>query len=550
MNVRGELLHLVTKARELKEEEDAYLAELAVINRGRCDDNPNRASFEDEVYDRVDVAADFDANENGKRDASDDFAMEEHDDKEKNKKKKRKKDKKKKEKKKMKKSRKRKRGDTIDQVQSSDAASTKKLVGDGCDPSSMCESKQQSTSVNEAVSSTTRKPWKAVPSIALGITPIHRPVEKRSKPQPPVQTYETPTVPEKRDSLDINSTSHALSSLDDSSSGKSPDSVAVANLAHGALLMQSQAPNEGNYTVREQECDNISAIDNDTDGSVVRNKSSSFTILTSESFLELFGESIMELASGRWFNTLTAAEGLQIARLLDNNSVGSGLDPGIPTQAKLNVADCPLLDIAGADIELANDKALIVQRISTLNSAGSSSGSKAFIKRLVLLAASGRYRSIHVIICVDTDIRPSEIVMMQNALMQQSGCPCENVSFEYTSPRTLSSSIALQFCSSSEVHESSRISQFVSDENVQERARFLICLVPTMTVHTALKCMCDNSSGRCEDDGGATMMQTLLSLARDTSRELFPHKVTSVMPKACAEQLWLAVNVASTFASI
>jgi len=568
LNVRGELLHLATKAHELKEEEDAYLAELAVINRCR-EDTPSRASFEDEICDREDIDVASGACGNGKREASDAIATEEHD--QEKKKKKRKKDKKKKEKKKLKKqkkSHKRKRRDDDVEAQS-DRALTEKLVGDGCNISSECEETRlqvksvKKLRIDEAVPSTTRKPWKAVPSIALGITPIHHPKEKRSQPQPSVEMHKTPK----------NSTSHSLSSLDASSvSGKSPDSVAVANLAHDALftkatpknfpMMQSQALDENNYIVREHDGDSISAIDADNyrstesfndDISFERTSEeniSTFTILTSESFLELFGESIMELASGRWFNTLTTAEKLQINSVLNcNQEPGNGLDPGIPPQAKINVSDCPLLDIAGADIELADDKALIVQRISTLTQSN-----KEFMKRLVIMAASGRYRSIHVILCVDTDMRPSEIVTMQNALMQQSGCPCETVTFEYTSPRTLSSSIALQFCNSSEVHKSSRISQFASDENVQERARFLICLVPTMTVHTALKCLwCADSSGTFEDefddDCGATAMQTLLSLARETSRELFPHKVTSMMTKACAEQLWLAVNTASSFAT-
>jgi len=554
LNIRSELLHLVTKAHELKEEEDSYLAELALINRG--------ASFEDEICESVDVADDSCANVK-KREASDSTAPEEHDD-EKNKKRKR--DKKKKGKKRMKrekKSHKRKhRGGTIDEAEV-DAASTKKVVDDGCDPSSKVEeSKLQSTSakklrVDNAVPSTTRKSWKAVPSIALGITPIHRPKEqkeKKSQTQPTVQAHETPEVPDKYDRLNTNST-HSLSSLDESSSGKSPDSVAaVANLAHGSLfasappMTQWHASNKSEHIVSEQDGNNIFAIDTDNYGisseRSFEDKLSHLTILTSESFLEQYGESILELASGRWFNTLNAVERLHITSLLNGNNEAaeSELDPDIPTQAKINVCDCPLLDVAGADIELADDKALIVQRISVLNSVGSNSGNKEFIRRLVLLKASGRYKSIHVILCVDTEIRPSEIVMMQNALI---GCPCENVAFEYTSPRTLSSSIALQFCNGGEVDKSSRISQLASDENVQERARFLICLVPTMTVHNALRCLSANS----EDDSGATAMQLLFTTARDTSRELFPHKVSSMMPKVCADQLWLAVKVAATFAS-
>ncbi len=585
LNVRGELLHLATKAHELKEEEDAYLAELAVINRGR-EDNPSHDSFEDEICDGTDFPGNSDLSGNGKRQASDaaigasDTAMEEHD--KERKKKKRKKDKKKKEKKKLKKekkSRKRKRQDDVDEQTQSNMQATEELGEDGCDSSSKCEVNKQSTSVKKlridaAVPSTNRKSWKVVPSIELGITPIHRPKEKRSQSKPSAQMFETPKVPSNRGSLSINPANHSQSSLEESKpTGKSPDSVVVTNLDHAAVftknsskgrsIMQSQAlAEDNNYIVRQQENDSISAIDTDDDNhrstesyyrgvscerSSSNEEESTFTILTSESFLELFGESIMELASGRWFNTLTTAEKLQIADVFNGNkeSVGIRLDPGIPTRAKINVSDCPLLDIAGADIELADGKALVVQRISTFNQS-----SKEIMKRLVTMAASGRYRSIHVILCVDTDIRPSEIVTMKNALMQQSGCPCDNVTFEYTSPRTLSSSIALQFCNSGEVNESSRISQFASDENVQERARFLICLVPTMTVHNALRCLCPDTSKSFEDQfGGATAMQTLFSMARDTSRELFPHKVASMIPYACAEQLWLAVNTASSFAT-
>ena len=576
LNVRGELLHLNTKAHELKEEEDACLAELAVINRGR-EETPNHVSFEDVICNKVDNAAECDATTYSKRKVGDDTAMEEYA----NKKKKR--PKRKKEKKKKKKSHKRKRRDYDDHIDDVQAGtSSMKQLGGGCNPSSKCKGQLQSSSSekkpriydeDESEPSTAQKSWKAVPSISLGITPIHCPTVKRSHTQfqPRVLSQnETPKTSENHDSLNTQPTNHKLSSCNDSPSGKSPDSVAAA-LSHGALFveadnkvptMQLQSPSENEF-FGEQEGDNLSENGNGIDKSTESNyddekaedKKATFTILTSESFLELFGETIMELASGRWFYTLTSVERLQIARVLDTNhqSAESGSDRGIPKQAKLNVCDCPLIDIAGADIELAGDKALIVQRVSTLSqsdSIGSNSGNKAFIRRIVLLAASGRYRSIHVILCVDTDMRPSDIVMLQNALIQQSGCPCENVSFEYTSPRTLSSSIALQFCNSNDAHQSSRISQFASDENVQERARFLICLVPTMTVHTALKCLgAESPSDRPEDDGGGEAMQKLMSLASNTTRALFPHKVTSLMPKACAEQLWFVINVKSSFAS-
>ena len=455
---------------------------------------------------------------------------------------------------------KRKRRDALDFIDEAQMDSSNKIGGDDCDPSSKCEGEVKATSVkklriDENVPHTTQKSWVAVPTkIALGITPIHRPkdlqVQTQAPPSSALLPHTTPKVLEKRDNCNTSTSA---------SSGKSPDSVAAANLFAESdqkvpKMMRSQAPSENEHIAMEQESDNISEIDNGYDRSSAteahyngEKKSqaevSPLTILTSESFLEQFGESIVELANGRWFATLTEGERLQITRLLEINyhSAGTGLDLDIPTRMKLNVCDCPLLDISGADIELGDGKALIVQRISQLNEGDLN---KNFIKRIVMLGASGRYRHIHVILCIDTDIRPQQILMMQNALMQQSGYPCENISFEYTSLRTLSSSVAIQFCNSSDVHKSSRISQYATEENIQERARFLICLVPTMTVHVALGCLCSDS---CHD-GGAAAMQ-MLTMAKDTTRELFPHKVSSLMPKACAEQLWLVANVNLSFAS-
>ncbi len=556
LNIRGELLHLVTKARELKEEENAYLEELAMINRDR-EGAPNHASFEDDTISaKIDIGDDCTADANGKRKVSDDDVAIGGDAREK---KKRKKEKKKKEKKKKKKS-KRKRRDALDFIDEAQMdSSSNKIGGDDCDPRSKCEGEVKATSVkklriDENVPHTTQKSWVAVPTkIALGITPIHRPKDLQTQTQVPPSSallpHTTPKVLEKRDNCNTSTSA---------SSGKSPDSVAAANLFaesdQKVPKMRSQAPSESRHIAMEQESDNISEIDNGYDRSSAteahyngekksQDEVSPLTILTSESFLEQFGESIVELANGRWYSSLSEGERLQITRLLENyHSAGTGLDLDIPTRMKLNVCDCPLLDISGADIELGDGKALIVQRISQLNEGDLN---KNFIKRIVMLGASGRYRHIHVILCIDTDIRPQQILLMQNALMQQSGCPCENISFEYTSLRTLSASIALQFYNSSDVHKSSRISQYATEENIQERARFLICLVPTMTVHVALRCLCSDS---CHD-GGATSMQMLMSMARDTTRELFPHKVSSLMPKACAEQLWVVANVNLSFAS-
>ena len=130
--------------------------------------------------------------------------------------------------------------------------------------------------------------------------------------------------------------------------------------------------------------------------------------------------------------------------------------------------------------------------------------------------------------------------------MQQSGCPCERVTFEYVAPRTLAASIALQSASVSSPRESNRISELItSDENVQERARFLIMLVPSMTLHMALRCLgffCVEEPNAVKMESSEAM-QKLFAMAKNTSRDLFPYKMEGMLSSVCAQQLWMVVNV-------
>jgi len=101
------------------------------------------------------------------------------------------------------------------------------------------------------------------------------------------------------------------------------------------------------------------------------------------------------------------------------------------------ICDCPLPDIAGADIELSDNRAIVVQCLSSWsednqngnyegNTASVQQGDRTFIRRLVLLAASDRYSVTRVILCLDVEISSAlsgEIVTLQNAVIQQSGCP-------------------------------------------------------------------------------------------------------------------------------
>lgn len=258
------------------------------------------------------------------------------------------------------------------------------------------------------------------------------------------------------------------------------------------------------------------------------------TLLTSESFLETFGEIVAELASGRWQKALTNSE----------------LNAVTHTPKGIVACDCPLLDIAGADIELPDASAIIVQSLLSwsVDNGNMQKGARSFIRRLVSLAASGRFSSLHVILLLDVEMSPAlstEIVTLQNSVIQQSGCPCDYVTFEYVArPRAVAASIAIRSASVSTPHESSQIAEFVLDENVQERARLLVMLVPTMTVHMALKCLGYSSESRNNNvEDSSQALQNLFRIARQSTRDLFPYKMEGILSQRCAHQLWMALNV-------
>ena len=249
---------------------------------------------------------------------------------------------------------------------------------------------------------------------------------------------------------------------------------------------------------------------------------SPLSLLASENFLESYGETVAELASGRWQKTLSEPD----------KKLTADIPQGIV------VCDNPLVDLTGADIELSDDSAIIVQRLSSWVE---SAQSKAFVRRLVTLAGSGRYNAIHVILCLDVELTSelsTDIATLQNAVFQQNGCQCV-ATFEYVAPRTLAASIAVRSASVCTTKESSNIADIVSEE--QERARFLLMLVPSMTVHMALRCLGYSSDSNVVVDSGEAM-QHLFEMIKNTNRDLLPFKLEGMGLSRVAEQLWMALH--------
>lgn len=252
------------------------------------------------------------------------------------------------------------------------------------------------------------------------------------------------------------------------------------------------------------------------------------TLLASEYFLESFSEVVAELASGRWTKVLAPHEKIKI-RSLSNTNVA--------------ICDCPLVDVSGVDVELSAEKGAIIQRLSHWldHNEGIQKASRLFIKKLVELAASGRYKCLHIIFCTDIEITSmisSDFVTLQNALVQQCGCHCEQVTFEFVRPRVLSATLALHLLSD---RSQASVIPDISDENTIERARFLLMLVPSMTVHTALRCVGFHKTQF--DSSSDEVFFNLLNSAKTMERNAFVESKSSILSELSAHQLWLALHV-------
>ena len=262
----------------------------------------------------------------------------------------------------------------------------------------------------------------------------------------------------------------------------------------------------------------------------------SITLLSSESFLEEFTHVISELASGHWTKTLAPSEKNKVQGLANAN---------------VSICDCPLVDLTGVHAELSEEKGLIVNRLSNWVVGGQSiqKSSRAFLRKLVPLAASGRYKCLHIILCVDIDMTPAvstEFFTLQNALVQQKGCHCDHVTFEYVKPRVLSSTLALHLIENSD--QSRDLSNFTADENTIERARFLMMLVPSMSVHMVLGCLCRTKNHEPCNQSGQALFNLLLA-AKTMRNKDFIRSTRTILSDIAAHQLWLALHVDISHAS-
>lgn len=220
---------------------------------------------------------------------------------------------------------------------------------------------------------------------------------------------------------------------------------------------------------------------------------SPISVLCSGHFMENFSEAVANLASGQWLRTFNESH--------------------IESGRHILLCDSPIVDFVGVDIELPDSCGIICIRLSQwINN--QSDCIKTFTKRVLFLAATGRYSKLWIYVICDTNITRSlsmDLFILQNTLVMQRNCccPCEQVTVYITSLHALPSYIAQL------ILEHPRMNNYCDKNNpekllgmlgssrkrIQDRAIFLISMAPSFTALDALSCLhayflhyCDNRS--------------------------------------------------------
>ena len=271
------------------------------------------------------------------------------------------------------------------------------------------------------------------------------------------------------------------------------------------------------------------------------------SFLCSEQFLESNSTLTAELTSGLW-------------NKVDIERPGSDC-------TKFTACDTPLVDEADVDIELSGHSAIVVTQLSSWSTENrdGDGNPKHFIRRIVRVAATGKYALLSIFICVDiplTSIISKDISMLQTAVLAQNGSPCSLVDIQYTTSSTLSYAIGTvildtlldQQVNRRESDPASRswLESYAIDLQVQERARFLMQVAPALTVFMALECVrcftiggiltADDSSQSNACSGMSCLIQNIAECNENNlHRTMSKWGISSISCQA-SRQLWMALT--------
>lgn len=186
-------------------------------------------------------------------------------------------------------------------------------------------------------------------------------------------------------------------------------------------------------------------------------------VLCSESFFENFGEVVVELSNDRWQENRKA-----------------------PLNQPIHFIDSSLIDFVGVDIETPHQGAIIVVATSQIKREGLSK----ILPELMELCAAARYQHLDIFISVDINLDVSashEIARLHSATLRHEGHPSTDVTIRTTSKAALPGCIAeTLLIGNTTSHISENMEGWLSGERTREHMRFLISLLPTLSLTGAL----------------------------------------------------------------
>lgn len=209
-------------------------------------------------------------------------------------------------------------------------------------------------------------------------------------------------------------------------------------------------------------------------------------LLCSETFLETWGLTIGELASGEWAESLVSKPQIKHGQV----PILPSTEPAT-TGRKITFVDTSLMETCGIDIELPNRGGIIV---SSLSSWGVDGVPRSLLQRILDLAGTSRYSDLQIIFCADVDVNSSiarKISKFHTVLMRQNGKPATVMHFSTVSPRSLSTCIAQAVLASNAQPQQNieDVEACLGDGRTRERIIFLLSLIPTITLNGALQCL-------------------------------------------------------------
>lgn len=251
--------------------------------------------------------------------------------------------------------------------------------------------------------------------------------------------------------------------------------------------------------------------------------------LCSESFFEEWTDVIALLASGQWHSMC-----------VQSHSTGEDAAPSVGP--KIQLYDTPLLE-GGVDIELPGH-AIIIYRCSSWETPETA---KACARHLVRLTALEMYQDIDVLICADTEISSGladSMAFIQNSVISQNGINSKSPTFQVVAPSLVAPLIASSVMSTRTqgIPRDSFINASVGDARIQERARFLRSISPSLSVCGALQCLlCLFPRERNQDDPSSRAFQQLMKSCF-ADRRLFGNDKLFEVNASALRQLSMAIN--------